>query len=130
MLWKIVVSLYQLFNCNIMEEWRALYSKSMTDSNMNNLNISKRNSEAVKLIFMKILQTTSGVLGGLSTPHSGSRAKPPEKYETWGFPIHSKRKIFTLFLGIKVLVSTSNFTIFQGIGYYKTVNTTEYHSIL
>jgi hypothetical protein len=33
-------------------------------------------------------------------------------------------KIFTLLLGIKVLMSTSNFMIFQGVEYYKTGNAT------
>jgi hypothetical protein len=48
----------------------------------------------------------------------------PEKYEIWGFPNHPEMKIFILFLGIKVLTSTSNFMIFQGVEYYKTENAT------
>ena len=60
------------------------------------------------------------VLGAAQGPPSGG----PEKYEIWGFPNHPEMKIFILFLGIKVLMSTSNFMIFQGVEYYKTENAT------
>jgi len=56
--------------------------------------------------------------------------KPPKKYEIRGLPDHPQMKIFTLFLGIKVLMSTSNFMIFQGVEYYKTGNASEYPRLL
>ena len=56
----------------------------------------------------------------LQAPKWVQGAKTPEKYEIWGFPDHPEMKIFTLFLGIKVLMSTSNFMIFHDVEYYKT----------
>jgi hypothetical protein len=66
-----------------------------------------------KWIFLKI--TTRG-LGGCW--------RPPSRSKIWGFQDHPEMKIFTLFWGIKVVMSTSNFMIFQGAEYYKTGNAT------
>jgi hypothetical protein len=55
------------------------------------------------------------------------------EYQMWGFPDHPEMKIFTLFLGIKVVMSTSNFMDFQGIEYYKTgnaINTLDHFPIM
>ena len=81
-----------------------------------------------KWIFLKILKTMAGGLVGRSRAPSGSRAKlwwgTRGKYEIWGFPDHTEKKIFTLSWGIKVFMSTSNFMIFQGVEYHKTGNAT------
>ena len=80
--------------------------------------------------FWKSWKLRPGVLEATKGPLGDQGAKPLEKYEIWGLPDHPEMKIFTLFLGIKVLMSTSNFMIFQGVEYYKTGNASEYPRLL